>query len=133
MNTLSTRNWTISKTLVNAYMSTEVAKANAIPFELIDEENGGTDWDNYPLYINGDAPYEYNVVIGHRSGGENSKGGINEATPVNATITRAREQVMMTTADGDNPLSDAWNIRIVLQYSVNGKNYVTSRTVVRVE
>ncbi|MBK1791570.1 hypothetical protein [Persicirhabdus sediminis] len=128
MNTLATRNWTITKTLVDAYLSVEVADANAIPFELITTDNSDTTWPTYVAYSEGgSAPAATTTVIGKRSASTNANGVLEDGFDVTADVRR----VYINPAGTDESLSDIITIRIIVAYETNGREYIASRTVVR--
>ncbi|MBK1789582.1 hypothetical protein [Persicirhabdus sediminis] len=130
MNTLSQRNWVVSKSLADAYLVREVAIANAIPFELISEADSNGVWPSYGLYEDGgQVPPSSLTILGRRSGTVQADGNVGEGVAVMGRVTRAREKALGLSED----LSETWRLRVALEYEANGKTYIASRTVVRTQ
>jgi hypothetical protein len=122
VNSISTQNWTVKQSLTDAYITRESALASRVPFA--DLTSGSSLW---PLFPNKATSV---VTIGKLPG----------AATVTATLHRTRipDGNNRTVAGGSgteetNPSdSEAWKLQSILVYNVGEKEYVKSRTMLRI-
>lgn len=118
MAILKPRTYTIYQNMADAYLSVEVASANRIDFDAISTDG------QYPLYP---ASARTQVVIG--------KLPITQAD-VTADVIRTRMPYTWT-ATGADALDfgtlgiQVWKLQSHLVYTIDGQEYVKSRTVIR--
>lgn len=122
VNAIATQNWTVKQSLTDAYITRETALASRVPFA---ELTGGSSlWPLYP------AKATSIVTIGKLPG----------ASAATATLHRTRiaDTNNLATAGGSgtdetNPSdSEAWKLQSILVYSVGERQYVKSRTMLRI-
>jgi len=121
LNILTPRQWTVQQTVTNAYMTYERAVAERIPFESLLAAD--SPWPAYP------STSAETVEIGRLPGGR----------PIYGTITRTRFP-----SDNNYPIDGGsgtletnpaamkvWKVQSVATYTIGGRNYAKSRTVLR--
>jgi hypothetical protein len=109
---LSPRQWALSQTVSDAYLTYERAYAQRLPFETLTD--GASPWPVYP------ATATSAVEIGRLPGNR----------PIMGTVIRSRTNATPIT----NPASmTIWKVQSVLTYQIGGRNYVKSRTVIRAQ
>jgi hypothetical protein len=109
---LSPRQWALSQTVSDAYLTYERAYAQRIPFEILTASN--SPWPLHP------TTSTTSVEIGRLPGD----------VPIIGTVVRTRTNATPTT----NPAAmTIWQVQSVLTYQISGRNYVKSRTVVRAQ
>jgi len=122
VNATSSQAWTVKQSMSDAFIMRETALASRMPFN---EVTGNTSpWARSP------AVTTSTVTIGKLPGGQ----------PVTATLHRTRipDSNNLSTAGGagtttTNPAkSEAWKLQSLLVYTVGERQYVKSRTVLRV-
>jgi len=121
LNILTPRQWSLQQTVTNAYMTYERAVAERIPFDNLLASD--SPWPAYP-----DTTVE-TVAIGRLPGG----------SPIMGTITRTRRPSENNfPVDGGsgttatNPAAmKVWKVQSVATYTIGGRNYAQSRTVLR--
>ncbi len=131
LNITTPRQWTLQQSITDAYMTFEKASAQRQTFEDIT----GPDslWPEFPEVANTE------VVLGVLPGGRQITG----------TVTRTRsadprnipKDVVYDPDDPTNPVTvalvenpsrmEVWKLQSVVRYSVGGRTYLKSRTVVR--
>ena len=119
INIIPPRNWVIMQNVTDAYLTYEEAYARRISFDELTSDTSA--WPTTAI------PAE--VEIGKSPGGRTIKG----------TIIRTRvaygNNITATSDANDQALNPAkmetWKLQSHLTYSIGGKNYVKSRTVVR--
>lgn len=122
VNLTSAQRWTIVQAMTDASMSRESALANRVPFdELIGND---TLWPTYPSVAT------QTMDAGKLPGG----------VPVVATILRTKfpdaNNLSEAGGEGDgetNPAQmEAWKLQSLLSYQISGRDYVKSRTILRI-
>lgn len=121
INVLQPRQWSIVQQLSDAYLTYEVALAERTPFD----EVVGSDsvWPVFP-----DAAEE-DVLIGTLPGGNEVRGTVFR--------TRVADTNNLPVKGGSGTLTsnpaqmETWMLQCHLKYTLGGKDYVKSRTVVR--
>jgi hypothetical protein len=121
LNALAGRTWTIAQNLTDAHLTFETALAQRVPFDRITALD--SPWPVAP------ATAATTVEIGRMPGGN----------PVTATVHRSRipDPANLPAAGGTgstetNPAGmEAWKLQSHLLYTVGGKPYRKSRTIVR--
>jgi len=122
VNATSNQAWTVKQSMSDAFIMQETALASRIPFS----EVTGTS----SLWANSPGITTSTVTIGKLPGGQ----------PVTATIHRTRIPDSNNLAAGGgvgtlttNPAeSEAWKLQSLLVYTVGERNYVKSRTFLRI-
>lgn len=123
LNVLLPRQWTMTQSLTDAYLTYEKAYAQRVPFETLTA--GASPWPAQPQSAATD------VEIGRMPGG----------APLTGTIYRTR------VADSGNYVADGgagtiatnpaamkiWKLQSVLKYQIGDRTYVKSRTVTRAQ
>lgn len=113
--------WTVIQGMTDAYMTRETAIAKRVPFSEIVDANS-----RWPIYPNVDT---LTVEIGRLPGG----------IPITAEVTRTRipDDNNFYTAAGNGDINtnpskmEIWRLQSLLTYELGGREYVKSRTVVR--
>jgi hypothetical protein len=123
LNILTPRQWGLQQTLTDAYMTYERAYAERVPFEDLKASN--SPWPEYPTTSTS------SVEIGRLPGN----------TPVLGTVTRTRIPDAGnfpfyggTGTVATNPAAmEVWKVQSVITYTIGGRNYAKSRTVLRAQ
>ena len=123
MNVIGPRQWTLSQNITDAYLTYEKAYAERV--EFTDLTSNASDWPVFP------AKSEFSVVLGTLPGGRSLSG----------TIIRSRipdtNNLAAFGGAGDlttNPSElQSWKLQSHLLYTIAGRDYVKSRTVVRTQ
>ena len=123
LNVVEAQRWTLIQSLSDAYLTREVARANRIPFSEL-KNPLETQWPTYPESTSEE------VEIGRLPG----------AIPVEAKLIRtkypARQNLISKGGEltiPENPTRmETWLIKSFLSYRLAGRDYVKSRTIVRV-
>lgn len=121
LDILTPRQWSLQQTVTNAYMTYERAVAERIPFDSLLAAD--SPWPAYP-----DTSQE-TVAIGRLPGGN----------PIMGTITRTRipsdNNFPIDGGSGDTETNPAamkvWKVQSLATYTIGGRDYVKSRTVLR--
>lgn len=121
LNILGPRQWGLQQTVTDAYMTYERAVAERIPFE--DLLNTGSPWPAYP------AVDTESVELGRLPGNR----------PIYGTITRTRipsgNNFPIDGGTGTvttNPAAmQVWKVQSIATYTIGGRNYAKSRTILR--
>lgn len=121
LNITAPRQWTLQQSITDAYMTFEKATAQRMPFE-----NLTSDQSPWPVHPNIAVS---TVELGRLPGGR----------PITGTVSRTRfADPNNLPADGgqgtaaSNPAGmEVWEFQSVVRYTVGGRNYLKSRTVVR--
>lgn len=135
MNILAPRQWVMQQALTDAFMSSERAKAERVPFAVLTGpvlEDPAVNWPDFAR----DGVESKSVDIGALPG------PLVNGVPTNVisgTITRTRfadpNNLAINRGNGTtltNPASmNIWRVQSVLTYTVGGVAYVKSRTVLR--
>lgn len=122
VNITSGQRWTVVQAMTDASMTRETALANRLPFEELTAN--GTPWPTYPSVA------AQTITIGRLPGG----------VPVSAMLRRTKfpDANNLVTAGGSgnsatNPAStEAWKLQSFLSYQISGRDYVKSRTTLRI-
>lgn len=123
LNVIHPRQYTLQQVLSDSYMTFERARAERVPFDnLID---GDSLWPAFPNVAT------ETVEIGKMPGG----------TPVTGSVTRTRiasnENYPIDGGTGDVVVNPAamkiWRVQSVLNYTIAGRTYYKSRTVIRAQ
>lgn len=121
LNVTAPRQWTLQQTVTDAYMTFEKATAQRLPFDELT-----SDQSLWPVYPNLGTT---TVQMGRLPGGK----------PINGVVSRTRfaDPNNLPAKGGSgtavtNPSSmEVWRFQSVVRYTVGGRNYLKSRTVVR--
>ena len=122
VNTTSSQAWTVKQSMSDAYLTRETALASRVPFD--DVTSDGSLWALYPNVTTS------TVEIGKLPGG----------APVIAVLHRTRipDSNNLASAGGTgtnntNPGgTEAWKLQSLLVYSIGQKEYVKTRTALRI-
>lgn len=122
INATAGQAWTVKQAMSDAYITRESALASRVPFEVLTSESSL--WPAHPSVSTA------TVAIGKLPGGQT----------VEATIHRTRlpDTNNLPSAGGSgtantNPTgTEAWKLQSILSYNVGDKQYVKSRTVLRI-
>jgi hypothetical protein len=122
INATSSQAWTVKQSMSDAFIMRETALASRIPYSEITGTSS--------LWARSPAVTTTTVTIGKLPGGQ----------PVTATLHRTRipDSNNLSAAGGvgtltTNPAeSEAWKLQSLLVYNVGEKQYVKSRTVLRI-
>lgn len=123
INILAPRQWTLIQNVSDAYLTYEKAYAQRVPFE--DMTGTGSPWPVYP------AKAETSVTMGTLPGGR--------TLSANVIRTRIPDTNNMPAFGGSgtattNPAEmQTWKLQSHITYTISGRNYVKSRTVVRTQ
>lgn len=116
LNITAPRQWTLQQAITDAYLTFEKASAQRQTFE--DITGADSLWPASP------AVATTNVVFGTLPGGRQITG----------TVTRTRTPGVNNTDAVKNPAGmQVWQLQSVVRYSVGGRTYLKSRTVVRAQ
>lgn len=123
LNILHPRQWVLQQTLTDAYMTYERAYAERIPFE--DLVSSTSPWPVFP------TTNTTSVELGRLPGNR----------PVTGTVTRTRIADPLnypidggTGTTATNPAAmKTWKVQSIVTYTVGGRNYAKSRTVIRTQ
>lgn len=123
INILSPRQWTLVQNVSDAYLTYEKAYAQRIPFESM--TGLSSPWPVYP------AKAESTVTMGTLPGGRILSGNVirtriadpNNLPAFGGTGTTATNPAEMQT----------WKLQSHITYTISGRNYVKSRTIVRTQ
>lgn len=129
LNVLSPRQWTMMQSVSDAYMSLERASAERIPFGVA-TQTGNLLWPEYPLTVS------TQVQIGTMpSYLPNYPNGVPVIGRVVRTRTPDTSNYPVDSGVGTvirNPAAmKIWKLQSVLTYTVGGKTYAKSRTIIR--
>ncbi|NWK54422.1 hypothetical protein HW115_02285 [Verrucomicrobiaceae bacterium N1E253] len=124
LDVMKPRQWVIRQNITDAYLSYEEAYAKRVSFEELTASES-----NWPVYPDTSSS---TVEVGKAPGGD----------AINGTLIRTRvagENNIPDSSDSDyatklalNPAKmETWKLKSHLSYTLNGKTYVKSRTVVR--
>ncbi len=121
LNILQPRQWALQQALTDAYVTYERAYAERVPFQTL--TSAGSPWPAYP------ATSSSQVELGRLPGG----------VAVTGTVLRTRMPDANnypldggTGTTASNPASmKVWKVQSVLTYSIGGRAYAKSRTVIR--
>lgn len=122
VNATSGQAWTVKQAMSDAYITRETALASRIPYDTL--TGASSPWPSYP------SVSSTTVTIGKLPGGH----------LVSAMLHRTRipESNNLASAGGTgtattNPSgTEAWKVQSILSYTVNDRQYVKSRTVLRI-
>ncbi len=122
VNVTSGQRWTVMQSMTDAFMTKETAVGNRWPFD--DFKSNGSPWPTFPNLS------EETIEVGKLPGG----------TPITATLRRTKYAAVnnLTSTGGvgtstTNPASiEGWKLQSLLTYTVGSRNYVKSRTTLRV-
>lgn len=121
LNVTAPRQWTLQQSITDAYVTFEKATAQRLPFEDLT-----SDQSLWPVHPNIAVS---NVEFGKLPGGR----------PITGTVSRTRfadpNNLPVNGGSGTaatNPAGmEVWKFQSIIRYSVGGRNYLKSRTVVR--
>jgi hypothetical protein len=121
LNILTPRQWAVQQTITNAYMTYERAYAERIPFEnLVDTDSP---WPAFP-----DTASE-TVELGRLPGGRVITGSV--------VRTRMPSENNFPidggsgTTDTNPAAMKVWKVQSIATYTIGGRNYAKSRTILR--
>lgn len=123
MNILVPRQWTLVQNITDAYLTYEKAYAQRIPFE--DFTSAGSPWPAYP------AKTSVTVPIGTLPGGR--------TLTADVTRTRIADPNNLPAFGGSgtsvtNPAEmQTWKLQSHVVYTISGREYIKSRTIVRTQ
>ncbi|TAE74198.1 MAG: hypothetical protein EAZ84_11610 [Verrucomicrobia bacterium] len=121
LNVIAPRQWALQQAVTDAYLTFEKASAQRLPFADLTSEQSL--WPAYPELATS------TVEFGKLPGG----------LPISGTVTRTRfaDANNLPSKGGNgtaliNPASmEVWRFQSVIRYSLGGRDYLKSRTVVR--
>lgn len=121
MNILVPRQWSLWRTVVEAHITYERSVAERIPFDNLVAAD--SPWPAFPNVTT------ETVEMGRLPGG----------TPINATVARTRvpsdNNLPLDGGNGTDETNPAamkvWKVQSVISYRLNGRDYATSRTILR--
>jgi len=122
VNATSNQTWTIKQSMTDAFITRETALASRMPFD--DLIGAGSPWSRHPSVSTS------TVTIGKLPGGQ--------LVTATAYRTRIPDSNNLPAAGGSgtatsNPSgTEAWRIQSILVYNVGDRQYMKSRTVLRV-
>ncbi len=122
VNVTSGQRWTVMQSMTDAFMTKETAVGNRWPFD--DFKLNGSPWPTYPNLST------ETIVVGKLPGG----------VPITAILKRTKYPAPNNLANTGgigtsttNPASvEGWKLQSLLTYKVGTRNYVKSRTTLRV-
>ncbi len=122
LNILTPRQWSLQQTITDAYMTYERSYAERIPFENLLEND--SPWPAYPATSSVE-----DVELGRLPGDR----------PIYGTITRTRIPSDNNypidggsgTIDSNPAAMNVWKVQSIVTYTIGGRNYAKSRTVLR--
>jgi len=123
LNIIAPRQWSLSQNITDAYLTYEKAYAERVNFSEITSTS--SDWPIFP------AKSEFEVTLGTLPGGHEIKG-----TMIRTRIPDENNLVAFGgIGDIDSNPSDmqTWKLQSHLLYTIAGRDYVKSRTVVRTQ
>lgn len=121
LNVIYPRQWTVLQTVTDAYMTYEKSYAQRIDFGTL--TSASSPWPAYPLFA------KTAVTIGYLPGGLALTGNVYRFRTANPNNLPANGGTGTTTTNPSN--MNAWTVQSVLTYSISGRNYYKSRTVIR--
>lgn len=122
VNATSGQTWTVKQSMSDAYITRETSLASRIPYDVV--TGSSSPWSQYP------AVSSTQVTMGRLPGGQLVTGTLHR--------TRIPDANNLPSAGGTgtattNPSgSEAWKLQSILSYTVGDRNYVKSRTVLRI-
>ncbi len=122
LNATSNQAWTVKQTMSDAFITRETALATRVPFDDITGSNS--------LWAVSPGVTTSSVTIGVLPGGQSVTGTLHR--------TRIPDANNLSSAGGTgtsatNPSgTEAWKLQSILVYTVTDKQYVKSRTVLRI-
>lgn len=128
LNVLHPRQWALHQSVSDAYLTYERAYAQRVPFEVLAPSTGSTVVSPWPVY-----PQTSTVTV--------ELGRLPGNVPIRGTVIRSRTADPLNLAmDGGsgtvltNPAAmKTWRLQSVLSYTIGGREYLKSRTVVRTQ
>ena len=123
MNILTPRQWTMVQNVSDAYLTYEKAYAQRIPFDALTDAS--SPWPVYP------ARSQTAVTLGTLPGGRTLNG--------NVIRTRIPDEDNFPAHGGNGPIStnpaemQTWKLQSHITYTISGREYVKSRTIVRTQ
>jgi len=123
LNITAPRQWTLQQTLTDAYMSYEKAFAQRVPFEVLTDTD--SPWPVFP------QKSEAQVEVGRLPGGRLLTGTV--------VRTRFADSNNFSSAGGrgtatTNPAGmQVWRLQSIIRYRIGTRDYVKTRTVIRVQ
>ena len=123
LNVIAPRQWALSQNMTDAYLTYEKAYAERVEFGELTSPS--SDWPVYP------AKSQFSVTLGTLPGGRS----------LNGTMIRTRiaDSNNLPTAGGGGDTSSnpaemqTWKLQSHVTYTISGREYVKSRTVVRTQ
>lgn len=122
VNATSSQTWTIKQTMTDAFITRETALASRIPFDNI--TGPSSLWASHP------AVSTSSVTVGKLPGGQLVTGTLHRTRIPDANNLPASGGT--GTATSNPSRTEAWKLQSLLVYTVGDKQYVKSRTVLRV-
>lgn len=118
----ATQQWTVVQSVTDAFMTQETALANRTPFDEVTAT--ASPWPTYPDLATA------TVIVGRLPGG----------VPITGTLHRTRQpdpnnliEAGGTGTAATNPAGmEAWKLQSYLVYEIGSRDYVKSRTILRV-
>ncbi len=121
----SVQRWTVTQGLTDSYMSREVALGKRLPFEGVGGfMMGGSSFPAFPTVAT------TAVTVGRLPGGKAITGSLRRTRVPSANNLPASGGT--GTAATNPTAAQAWQLQSYLTYKISGRNYVKSRTVLRV-
>ena len=131
IDVMAPRNWIIVQNMADSYLSYEEAYARRVSFDEVTDDTN-SDWD----------VFDPDTPVAPTNGIAVEIGKIPGGTAISGTLTRIRiadttNIPTATSADYASNLQvnpakmETWKLQSILTYSIGGKDYVKTRTVVR--
>ncbi len=116
LNVITPQNWSIMQNLTDAALTYEVAYAQKIPFaDLLADDSA---WPEYPNKV------EEPIILGSRPGG----------SEIQATVVRTRQPTNAISATiGNGSELTSWKLQSHILFKSGGRDYIKSRTIIRVQ
>lgn len=122
MNASASQTWTVKQSMTDAFITRESAFASRYPFDEISSD--GSLWELYPNVTTS------SVTIGKLPGGKEVTATLHRTRiPDSNNLPAAGGSGTATTNPGG---TEAWKLQSMLVYTVEDKEYVKTRTILRI-
>ncbi|MEQ1842308.1 MAG: hypothetical protein ABL994_18035 [Verrucomicrobiales bacterium] len=122
LNATSNQAWTVKQTMSDAFITRETALATRVPF---DDMTGATS-----LWAVSPGVTTSSVTIGKLPGGQSVTGTLHRTRIPDANNLASAGGTGTSTTNPSG--TEAWKLQSILVYTVTDKQYVKSRTVLRI-
>jgi len=132
IDVMAPRNWIIVQNMADSYLTYEEAYARRVSFDEFTDD--ASDWAEFDPDTSDAPTNEIDVEIGKVPGG----------TAISGTLTRIRIADSLNIPNPNdtdyatnlraNPAKmETWKLQSILSYTIGGKDYVKTRTIVRTQ